>query len=87
MQIIEIKNIIKKDIPLHYRNEFSGSLVYNTVQKKNLEKRIEFSLEKNALGSIDINIKVLEDLDYPLVPALKTIKNYLFDLNNKGKLL
>jgi len=87
MQIIEIKNLVKKDVPLHYRNEFSGSVVYNTVQKKNLEKRIEFTLEKNALGSIDIDIKILDDLDYPLIPALKTIKTYLFDLNDKGKLL
>jgi hypothetical protein len=40
MKILEIRNIIKKDLPLHYRNEFSGSLVYETLTKKKEEKRV-----------------------------------------------
>ncbi len=86
MRIIEIKNILKKDIPLHYRNEFSGSIVYETINSKPEEKKVEFILERSASGKIDVNINLLEEIDYPLIPAIRTLKEYILDLDKKGKL-
>ncbi len=46
MEVIDIKNIIRKDIPLHYREEFSGMAVLNNKKSELSENKIEFSLER-----------------------------------------
>ncbi|MFP4363933.1 MAG: hypothetical protein ACLFR1_08685 [Spirochaetia bacterium] len=86
MRILEMKNLTKKDLPLHYRKEFLGQAVFETMEKKKVEKRIEFSLEHSPTGKIDVKVKLLEDLDYPLVPALNRLKDYIYKLEQKGKL-
>jgi hypothetical protein len=86
MKILEIRNIIKKDLPLHYRNEFSGSLVYETLTKKKEEKRVEFTLEKNAFGKVDVKVNILEEIDYPLIPVINSLKTYILDMQKKGQL-
>ncbi len=87
MKILEIRNVTKKDLPLHYRNEFSGSLVYETLAKQKEEKRVEFCLEKNALGEVDVRVNFLEEINYPLIPAIQSIKTYILDMQKKGQLL
>ncbi|WP_319561821.1 hypothetical protein [Marispirochaeta sp.] len=86
MKIHEIRNLTKKETPLHYRNEYSGSLVYSAG---NIEKeaQLEFTLERTATGNIDISIAFPASIHYPLVPAVKKVKSYIFDLEKDGRLL
>ncbi len=86
MKVIEIKNLKKKEIPLHYRNEYSASVVFETNKQIKLEKRCEFILERSAIGSIDISVNLLDDLEYPLIPAIRTLKQYILNLDKEGKL-
>ena len=87
MKILEIRNLSKKDVPLHYRNEFTGSMIYETFLEKSAEKKLEFSLERTATGKIDVQVNLLEEIDYPLVPLIKTLKNYILEMDKKGELL
>ena len=86
MKIIEIKNLAKKETHLHYRNDFTGMVVYATPGNKQNQKKFEFSLERTATGALDVNVNLLESIEYPLVPAIKVLKNYIIDLDKKGKL-
>ena len=87
MKILEIRNLVKKDLPLHYRNEFSCSVVYEAVSRKQEEKRVEFSVERDALGKVDIRVSIIDEIDYPLVPAMNSLKSYFLDLDKKGQLI
>lgn len=89
MELIKIHDINKKDIPLHYRNEFSGRAQFS--QKKGpAEKQhshpIEFAVERSALGKTEITVRVLGEVDYPLVPLIKRLKTHITDLYQKGLL-
>ena len=56
MNVVTIKNITRKDIPLHYREEFSGLAVLDDMRSKESESRIEFSLERTAFGTKEIEV-------------------------------
>ena len=87
MKILKIKNILKKDIPLHYRNEFSGTVVYEAANNKQEEIKINFVLERSAIGNIDVNINLLDEIDYPLIPTIKSLESFILDLEKEGKLI
>ena len=86
MRILDITNIAKKDSPISYREVFSGSVVYETATNEQNERKMEFTLERNAMGAVEIQIDLKEAIDYPLVPAIKSLKDYIATLEKEGKL-
>ena len=89
MQLIDVHDIIRKNSPLRYRNEFKGKAVFEyppALGKKNEEKPIQFSIERSALGDVAVSVQLLEDMDYPLVPIIKSLKNHILNLDSKGLL-
>ncbi len=89
MMIVEVTNIKKKDIPLHYRNEYSGEAHFTNSTGADDAGNchlIEFSIERSALGKIDIQVRFIDAPDYPLVPVIKSLKTYILDLEQKGQL-
>ncbi|MFO7729589.1 MAG: hypothetical protein R6V86_02380 [Spirochaetia bacterium] len=86
MKVIEIKDITKKNIPLHYRNEFKGSAVFEYLPQKQEESPVEFTLEHAANGDIDVSVRILNKINYPLLPALKSLKAHIRYLEKQGKL-
>lgn len=85
MTIHEIRNINKKENHLHYRNEYSGSLVYSAGTLEE-ETPLEFILERDAMGKTDISVSFPSSLHYPLLPALRKVKAYIADLDKRGML-
>jgi len=85
MKIIEIKNIIRKDFPIYYRRLYSGTVVLELVNKP-VEVPLDFQIEQKPTGFSEIGIKFLQDVDYPLVPLYKELKNYIGAMDSEGKL-
>lgn len=86
MRVISIKNIIRKDIPLHYREEFSGLAVLNDMRSIESESKIEFSLERTASGKKQVEVKFTKAPDYPIIPAIRTLKKFILTMEKEGKL-
>ena len=87
MKLNRIVDIVKKDVPLHYRNEYTANAVFDLAGGKTLSRRIEFVVEMSPIGSKDIRITVVDSVDYPLVPVLKSLKEEIQSLDRKGSLL
>ena len=88
MKVLEIRNIEKKDIPLHYRNEYSGNAVLEYgPHKVPEEKPVEFVLEKSASGEVEVRVQLLEQINYPLLPAIRLLKSHILELDREGKLI
>ena len=86
MNVISINNIIRKDIPLHYREEFSGLAVFNDKRSKESESKIEFSLERTAFGTKQVEVKFIKVPDYPVIQAIRTLKEFILIMEKEGKL-
>jgi len=87
MKLNQIADIIKKNVPLHYRNEYTANAVFDLADGKSLSRRIEFIVEMSPIGSKDIRINFVDPIDYPLVPILKSLKDEITVLDRKGSLL
>jgi hypothetical protein len=85
MKILQIKNIIRKDVPIYYRRLFSGVAVLDILNKPH-EGRIEFSIETMPTGKKVISISMVDPVDYPMVPLLNELKTYVRNLDNDGGL-
>jgi len=86
MKVLEIRDLAKKDTPLHYRNEYTGMALLETPSKQPLQSRIRFTLERKATGGVDISVKLVDDINYPIMPVIRNLKEFIGDLDRKGKL-
>lgn len=87
MKIITIKDILKKENHLYYRNDYSGILVFEVGQGKTKDHPLEFSVERSAVGGVDVTVNLPENFDYPRIPALRSLKEYISSIDKEGKLL
>ena len=85
MKITGIKNIVRKDVPIYYKRFYKGILVIELVNKAQ-EIPLEFIIEHKPTGNIDISATLSEKIDYPLVPLMKELKNYISELDSARKL-
>jgi hypothetical protein len=87
MKLTRVDDITRKPVALHYRNEYAANAVFGMMDGKLLTRRIEFIVEMNPLGAKDIRIQILDPIDYPLIPILKSLKEEIRALDSKGALL
>jgi len=85
MKVVSIKDMIRKDVPIYYRNLFTGTAVIemNNVQK---DYRIDFSIEYKPTGQKEINVSFIDTIDYPLVPINRELKNLIAQMEANGGL-
>jgi hypothetical protein len=85
MKIKQIKNIIRKDVPIYYRRLFTGSLEIELLGK-NVERTIDFTIETMPTGLNQVSVTIAEPLDYPLVPLMRELKEFIANLDETGAL-
>ena len=85
MKIIGIQDITRKDVPIYYKRYYKGTLVVELVNKAQ-QMAVEFIIEHKPTGQIEISATLSEKLDYPLVPLMKELKNYIGELDSSRKL-
>ncbi|MDR2759574.1 MAG: hypothetical protein LBB78_09350 [Spirochaetaceae bacterium] len=85
MKILQIKDIIRKDVPIYYRRHFSGIVVMELLHKS-IERHIDFMIETMPTGAKEISLSVSDPVDYPLTPLIKELKTFVINLDNSGGL-
>jgi hypothetical protein len=64
---------------------YTGTAVLE-LMNKTVERQIDFSIETKPTGNKEINVKLLETVDYPLVPLTRELKNFIIKLDSSGGL-
>jgi hypothetical protein len=85
MKILEVKDVVRKDVPIYYRRFYTGVMVIELINKS-VEVRIDFSVEIKPTGQKEILINLLDKVDYPLVPLNKELKKMLDRMDSTGEL-
>lgn len=80
MKVIKITDIIRKDVPLYYRNKYTAVAELNLSTSSVIKAGIEFAIEVTPISGKVYTIDELENIDYPSMPVKKAlieeIKNY-----------
>ena len=85
MRVVSIKDMIRKDVPIYYRNLYTGVAVIE-LPKGAKNYRIDFAIEFKPTGQKEISVTFIDEVDYPLVPLNKEIKQFIENLDNQGAL-
>jgi hypothetical protein len=85
MKIVEIKDIIRKDVPIYYKRYYKGIVTVDLMSKAH-EVPLEFIIEHKPIGTLEITVTLLEKIDYPVVPLMKELKNHIGELDTEAKL-
>ena len=86
MKVVELTDVSRRETPLYYRRAFTATAMLEHGSARPMAKKVEFVLEHSPLGPINITVKMLDDLDYPLLPAIQAIKEHVQDLELSGRL-
>lgn len=84
MKLLAINNIIKKESPIYYRNEYSADSNFILMGMDSVNIPIFFSIELSPTGEKSIDVKIIGKIDYPLVPVLRILREELISLERKG---
>ena len=85
MNVVAIKDIVRKDIPIYYRLLYTGVAAIELSGKQG-NYRIDFSIEIKPTGKKEIAVTFLDEVDYPLVPVLREMKKIIDTMHANGEL-
>lgn len=86
MEVVSIDDIERVPLAVSYRRAYNGTAVLKVGQVPKNTKRIEFTLEQSPMGMHEVHVSFLEEADFPLVPAIRALKEYIQNLNQTGDL-
>lgn len=85
MRVVELKDLVKKETPLHYIREFHAVAVLEAAGGPR-EAPIAFTVERKPIGPPDISLRFLDEPDWPLLPLIRTVKDMIAVLDKSGAL-
>lgn len=86
MKVLAIESIERHELPIDYRRQYAGTAVIGVGDSAEFRAPIEFTLELSPFGSHDIAVRFLTATDFPLVPALRILKDAIRELESAGRL-
>ena len=85
MKIVELKNVLRKDIPIYYRKYYTAIAVLELMNRP-MEVPLDFQIETKPTGMSETTITAMGTVDYPLVPLQRELKKFISALDSNGKL-
>ncbi len=86
MQILELRNLKRKDVPLAYRRTFTAEAILEGKNSGQITQPVEFDLEQNAGGATSVSIRIRGRAKYPIIPLVRELRSYISSMNDAGKL-
>jgi len=86
MKVIKINNLSHENKEIVYLRNYTGEALLELYPGNIIEIKISFIYEEKAHGAPSIKINILDDLDYPLVPVIRSLKAFIEDLGKQGEL-
>ena len=85
MKVINIKDMIRKDVPIYYRRLYTGVACIE-LNNNHENYRIDFSIEHKPTGQKDIVVNFIDKIDYPLIPVIRELKKYIDEVDSSDGL-
>ncbi len=86
MKVNDIDKIERIPLAIDYRRMYRGEARISVGDSSHSTSPIEFVLELSPYGSQQVTISFLESTDYPIVPAMKLLKEHIRELDRSGVL-
>lgn len=85
MKVLDLTDLQRDDNFIYYRRSFTAVAMLETPREP-IKTPIEFIIETSPLGSKEIDITLKQNIDYPLQPVIKALKEFIKQKDSEGKL-
>ncbi|MCQ2573608.1 MAG: hypothetical protein MJ182_06915 [Treponema sp.] len=85
MKVLEFKNLTREEGQIFYMRKYACEAVLE-LAASSLEAKINFAIEMNPLGERSVSIAFPEPLNYPVLPVIKALKEYIIKQDLEGHL-
>jgi len=85
MRVVELRDLFRRDSPVHYIKELTAVAVVEWNQRQS-ESDIAITLEHKPLGPPDVRVHLLDAVEWPTLPIIHAIKEFVVELERSGKL-
>jgi hypothetical protein len=85
MKVVELRDICKRESPVHYIKELTAVAVIEWNQMQS-ESDISITLEHKPLGLPEVRVHLLDAIEVPTIPVIQAIKDYVVALERAGRL-
>ena len=85
MKVVELRDLNRRDSPVHYIKELTAVAVVEWNQRQS-ESDIAITLEHKPLGPPEVHIHLLDPVEWPTLPMIHAIQDYVVDLERTGRL-
>ncbi|MEX2442364.1 MAG: hypothetical protein WD492_02080 [Alkalispirochaeta sp.] len=86
MTVARISDITRVPLAIDYRRIYRGTAIISVGDKELPGCKIEFSLEMSPWGKHEVSVRFIDRADYPIVPAIRILKEYITTLDRNGEL-
>ena len=86
MKVIKIVDIVRKDVPLYYRNKYSATAELELANNIVNNISIEFAIEVTPISGKEYSVDEIESVDYPTIPIKKAIIEEIKNYDREGLL-
>ena len=85
MRVIELRDLARRDSPLHYIKELTAVAVIEWHERQS-ESDISITLEHGPLGPPAVKIRLLDAVELPTLPVIHAIRDYIVEMARSGRL-
>jgi hypothetical protein len=85
MRVVELRELSRRESPVHYIKELTAVAVIEWGLERN-ESDVSITLEHRPLGPPDVRVHLLDVVDWPTLPVIHAIRDYVVDLERSGRL-
>ncbi|MFW5826613.1 MAG: hypothetical protein ACOCU4_00895 [Alkalispirochaeta sp.] len=86
MTVAEISNLERIPMAIDYRRTYRGTTIIAVGDRRLPGCRIEFTLEMSPWGTHEVNVRFIDPAEYPIVPAIKILKEHIATMDRNGEL-
>lgn len=86
MELVDIRNIKTSQVSVYYHMQYTGNAVFEIGGRETISP-ILFVIEIGPLGEKKVSVKILQSIDYPLIPLLRVLRERVIELYNSGVLI
>ena len=86
MKVVDLADIVRRETPLLYRRTYTARATLSDRTGHDHVVTVEFVLEHSPLGPVTVTVKLVDEIDYPLVPVISALKSHIKTLEESGDL-
>jgi hypothetical protein len=85
MKVVELRDLSRRDSSIHYIKELTAVAVLEWDQRRS-ESDIAITLEHKPIGPPDVTVHLLDAVEWPALPIIRAIRDYVTELERSGRL-